>query len=309
MPKQARFISIIVLLALVLSACNLPSNGDEPAGADAVLTAAAQTVEANLTQAAAANPNPTATATTAVVLPTSTTSAPDITLVAPTNALPVATATQDCDKGDFVTDVTIPDGTVLDPGESFTKTWRIKNTGTCSWTPSYAIVFASGDAMDGPASQALTGNVNPGQTMDISVSLKAPDTNGSYQGYWKLRNGAGVLFATVYVDIKVGDDDDAAFAVTRVKNLDSYYISGHGAAFSADITTNNSGEVKYHWIVRESGHADLETAVASITFNAAGTKDVSMLWTGCPHSGSFTASIYIDTPNHQEFGSADFNCP
>jgi len=297
MPKQAPIISIILLLALVLSACNLPSSETETVGADAVLTAAAQTVEANLTQAAAANP----TATTAVVLPTSTTAAPDITLSAPTNTLPVATATQDCDKGDFVTDVTIPDGTVLDPGDSFTKTWRIKNTGTCSWTPSYTFVFASGDAMGGPASQALTGNVNPGQTMDISVSLKAPDAPGSYRGYWKLRNGSGVLFATVYVDIKVGGG--GPFAVTSVTYTVSTFDENtynNCPKVTANIKTNGAGTVTYTWTRSDGATSPTE----SIDFASAGTKSVEQKWyLGSGASGSdFWLGIYIDNPNHQDFG-------
>ena len=126
MSKLARLVSITLFLALVLSACNLPSTTQETEGADAVLTAAAQTVEANLTQAAILNPP------TVPVIPTSTTAPPTVTLAAPTNTKPVATATQNCDDADFVTDVTIPDGTTLSPNEDFTKTWRLKNAGTCS---------------------------------------------------------------------------------------------------------------------------------------------------------------------------------
>jgi hypothetical protein len=57
--------------------------------------------------------------------------------------------------------------------------------------------------MTGPSTQALAGSVNPGQTVDISVNLTAPGTDGNYRGNWKLRNGAGVLFTQFYVDIKV----------------------------------------------------------------------------------------------------------
>ncbi len=196
MSTLSRLVSIAIFLVLILSACNLPSSAREPESAGAVLTAAAQTVEANLTQSASQQ-QPPAIPTNTLGLPTSTVGVP------PTKKPPAPTATQDCDKANFITDVTIPDGTTLSPNDSFTKTWRLKNVGTCSWTPSYAIVFSSGDSMSGPATQALTGNVNPGQTMDISVDLKAPSTNGNYKGYWKLRNASGVLFAQVYVDIKV----------------------------------------------------------------------------------------------------------
>ena len=311
MFKYARFVSIVILLTLVLNACNLPSSDTETEGANAVLTAAAQTVEANLTQAAVANPNPTAT--TAVVLPTSTTASPDITLAAPTNTLPVATATQDCDKGDFVTDVSIPDGTVIDPGDSFTKTWRLKNTGTCSWTPSYAFVFASGDAMGGPATQALTGNVNPGQTVDISVNLKGPDSPGSYRGYWKLRNASGVLFATVYVDIKVGGG--GPFAVTSViTSVNPANYSGPCTdpggkridfTFSADIKTNGAGNVTYTWQRSDNATAPEE----SLTYTTAGTKTVTSTWSRWFNPGDNVTGwkrIYINEPNHQAFSEATF---
>ena len=228
----------------------------------------------------------------------------------------MATATQDCDKGDFVTDVTIPDGTILNPNESFTKTWRIKNTGTCSWTSAYAFVFSSGDAMDGPSAQSLAGNVNPGETVDISVNLKAPGTAGSYRGYWKLRNAAGVLFATVYVDIKVGaDNDNASFAVTSVfitVSPDNYSgpCTDPGGKkivfnFSADIKTNNAGDVTYTWQRSDNATAPEE----SLTFTSAGTKTVTTTWSRWFNPGDNDTGwerIYINQPNHQAFAKATF---
>jgi len=262
------------------------------------LTAAALTVEANLTQAALRN-----TPTAQIVQPTDTTAPPTITLAvaSATSNAPAATATQDCDDADFVADVTIPDGTVLDPNESFTKTWRLKNAGTCSWTSSYSVVFSNGDSMGGPANQALSGNVNPGQTVDISIDLKAPGTNGNYTGYWKLRNAAGVTFATFYVDIKVGG---GGFAVTSV-NLS---VSGSCGNFQieADIKTNGAGTVTYKWI-RSDGATDTATH-PDVVFDSAGTKSVSTSWSTTA-SGDKWMDIYIDKPNHQQFGRATFSCP
>lgn len=190
--NMKRLIPIILAVALTLSACNLPSNA--PATPDLASTTIAQTVQAALTSSA-----PTVTNT--VPAPVITTVAPPTVAPPPTRVVPTATST--CDIAQFITDVTIPDGTVLTPGQAFTKTWRIKNVGTCSWTPSYAVVFSSGNSMNGPATQALTGNVNPGQTVDISINLTAPSTPGDYTGYWKLRNAAGVLFTQFYVQMKV----------------------------------------------------------------------------------------------------------
>jgi hypothetical protein len=151
MSTQSRLLSIILFLALALSACNLPASTEEPAGPGAVLTAAAQTVEANLTQLALQS-SPTVSVQPISATATATATLAAVTSVAapPTGGAPGASATSDCDNADFVTDVTVPDGTVLDPGETFTKTWRLKNAGTCSWTPSYAHVFIWGSMADLP---------------------------------------------------------------------------------------------------------------------------------------------------------------
>jgi hypothetical protein len=302
MSNTSRLVSIVLFLALALSACNLPAKTQEAEGPGAVLTAAAQTVEANLTQLAAQN-TPTApvlSTDTPAVLPVTATATSAV--VFPTSAVPAATATQDCDKADFVTDVTVPDGTNMSPGESFTKTWRLKNSGTCSWTPSYAVVFNSGDSMSGPATQAMTTNVNPGQTIDISVDLKAPSTAGDYTGYWKLRNAAGVTFATFYVTIKVGGS--GIFAVTSV----TLSVTGSCGNFQiqADITTNGAGTVTYSW-VRSDGATDTN-AHPDLVFDSAGTKSVTTTWSTTA-SGNKWMDIYIDMPNHQQFGRANFSCP
>jgi hypothetical protein len=206
MTKTIRLASIFLVLLVGLSACNLPSNVTPTQGVDIVLTSAAQTVEANMTQAAILNP-PTVPATSTVNFLTSTL-AVSTTSVVTTSPPP----TQTCDVAQFIDDVTIPDGTVLDPNETFTKTWRLKNAGTCTWTPSYAVVFSSGESMNGPVNQALAGNVNPGQTVDISVELSAPGVVGNYRGYWKLRNAAGVHFSQFYVDIEVKTSTSTATA-------------------------------------------------------------------------------------------------
>ncbi|MBV6396857.1 MAG: hypothetical protein HFACDABA_02459 [Anaerolineales bacterium] len=109
----------------------------------------------------------------------------------PTPTLPPAAA---CDKAEFVADVTIPDGTTLAPGQAFTKTWRLKNIGTCTWTPSYSLAFVSGELMGGAASSALTSTVPPGATVDLSAYLTAPSASGAHEGSWMLRNSSGGFF-------------------------------------------------------------------------------------------------------------------
>jgi hypothetical protein len=88
----------------------------------------------------------------------------------------------------------VPDGTVFAPGITFSKTWRLKNVGTCTWTTGYSLMFDSGEKMGGPDAVTLPQSVAPGQTVDLSLNLTAPATAGTYRGYWKLRNANGVPF-------------------------------------------------------------------------------------------------------------------
>lgn len=155
----------------------------------------------------------TPTAPTQTPVPTTATSIPTNTPIPPTASqtpLPTATAVSYCDWVTFITDVTIPDGTKVAPGETFTKVWRLKNRGTCTWTADYMLVFVRGDQMGGTTAVHLPGNVAPGQTVDVSVTLIAPDKRGGYVGYWMLRNPSGALVGygvsanqAFYVDIEV----------------------------------------------------------------------------------------------------------
>lgn len=146
--------------------------------------------------------------------PTQTPPPPTLTVVPVTNT-PVPTSTQIppvtyCDWVAFVKDVNFPDGTVVAPGETFTKIWRLKNRGTCAWTSDYMLVFSSGTQMGGTTAVRLPGTVLPGQTVDVSVTLTAPVAEGPYTSNWMLRNPSGALFGTgekaniaFYVDVQV----------------------------------------------------------------------------------------------------------
>jgi len=98
------------------------------------------------------------------------------------------------DAAEFVADVTVQDNEVLPPGFVFTKTWRLANNGTCTWTSDYDLVFAGGDRMGGPQAQPLPRPVPPNQAINLSVQMVAPQINGTYRGDWQLRNADGELF-------------------------------------------------------------------------------------------------------------------
>ena len=118
---------------------------------------------------------------------------------------PLGTVGVACDDAAFVSDVTVPDGATLKAGQSFTKTWRLSNIGTCAWTAGYRLALVGGDALGG-TSTLLGKSVAPGAQTDISVTLTAPSSNGTFKGDWRMHNGTNQAFGSaVYVVIKVTD--------------------------------------------------------------------------------------------------------
>ena len=192
-----RICALTCILVLFLGACNLP---DEYAGLEAkpgvLYTEAAMTVSVQLTAAGIELPRKTSSPETP--MPDSASG----TVPAPTLVIPTYTPQgagddlpQACDQVKFVKDVTIPDEMDIAPGEKFTKTWRLQNAGSCPWGIGYLLYFESGDILGGPSSQDLTSEtIQPGETLDISVDLVAPQETGTYQGFWKLRNVKGEGF-------------------------------------------------------------------------------------------------------------------
>jgi hypothetical protein len=185
-----RLFVLFTLLATVLAGCNMPRNA---ADSEPDVTQAYQTVSARLTEAATLTPRVTATqpptATPATSTPTSPVTPGTVTATVKATSAPT-TGAKLCDQAapGVPIDVTVPDDTKFKPGEGFTKTWRLQNNGTCTWTKNYSLAVFSGDAMDAPDSVPMPSNVAPGQSVDISVDLTAPDSAGTYQGNWKLRN-------------------------------------------------------------------------------------------------------------------------
>ena len=194
-------LTLVVLLAVLLGACGQQTNETtEELDTDALITQIVLTARAGGTQTAQAMPvtptftpiaatntlEPIASPTTGITTPTAT-----IAYQQPTSGSSGGT-TSTCDVASFVEDVTIPDGTQFAPGEKFTKTWELKNTGTCTWNAAYQIVFYGGEQMEAGPTDALTGGeIAPGDVVQVSLDMTAPDTEGEYYSYWILRNANG----------------------------------------------------------------------------------------------------------------------
>jgi hypothetical protein len=314
---------LTILIILFLSACNVPALKSKPTESmETIQTAAAQTVSAaetgtaisQQTAAVIFTPVPTNTSEisiTQTAFPTMT-SYPEFTSTPSAQPVP-------CDRASFIADVTIPDGTVIGPNTTFTKTWRLKNDGSCTWTTAYKLFFVNGDAMNAPASVPLTGNVAPGQEVDLSVTFKSPAASGTYKSNWKLQNASGATFGlgdanqAFYVMINVGVTA-VPFAVTSV--IPSADPSTWNAAcpfaitLKAKITATAAGTVTYFW--ERSDGAQMPSR--SITFTEAGTQTITEELTGGFAGYTFDGyyRVYIDKPNHQYFTpvvNLDITCP
>ena len=203
--------SLLMLLALTiaLSACgNTATISSTDQIVSSIYTAGAQTSDAQAQiSASTSTPLPVSTATPTFV-PTLVS-----TLVPPTYApMPVYIQKSNlsqssglftevdqsvCNKSAYIDDITIPDGTILAPGEVFVKTWELKNTGYCTWKADSSLVFFKGNSMSGQNTE-IGKTLASGNQANFSVELTAPDAEGTYTGYWILADKYGYPFGTPF---------------------------------------------------------------------------------------------------------------
>ena len=241
--------AFIFILLTSLAACNLPKATPNPAATlQAVYTAQAQMAA---TLAAQGGTTATPLGLPTVTFPT----LPPFTAVPSQTPLPPTAAPQPvtfCDWAAYISDVSVPDGTIFAPGTQFTKTWRLKNIGTCAWTSAYSLVFVRGDGLSSnPTPLIASGSVPPGQVVDVSVNLTAPTLEGSYRSYWMLRNSSGTLFALggaardpFYVDIKV------VGGTTRVFDFAGEYCKADWRSGAGDLGCPGNVNGKKGYVIR-----------------------------------------------------------
>ncbi len=208
-PITLSLLLLVVSITLfLLAGCSQPATTTGKDTGNLDVTQAYQTVDARLTQAVAQTPEPPTATHTAD--PAAATATPGDTALGQTtataaNSLPTATffptfthtPAKRCDQAEAAypsIDVTIPDNTEIPAGNSFTKVWRVVNSGTCNWTAEYSAIFFSGEQLSAPNEVKISKPVSPGQSIDIDVNMIAPQGTGAYQGNWMLRNADGETF-------------------------------------------------------------------------------------------------------------------
>ncbi|MCB9421188.1 MAG: hypothetical protein H6667_15410 [Ardenticatenaceae bacterium] len=210
--------------------------------------------------------------------------------------LPVAEVDQaTCTRSiGFEEDLTVPDDTVFTPGEEFVKSWRLRNTGTCPWIEGYSLVFVNGDQMGSPETQPLPKIVAPGQTVDVSVSLTAPEAVGEYLGRWQISDANGDLFGvggfieeTIYTRIVV--------AIAGPTPEPNSAVIG-GVIWEDICFIQNDGTPSRGCVETEAG-SGFYIADGTLNFNEGRLSDieVSLSAGACPESGVVPASSVIAT--------------
>lgn len=303
-PRIYKTFALLISIALLASACGSSQES-------AIATSVVQTVQAGESRTQIAN------------LPTLTPEVPSLetTLtpaITPTSEATLVSAPADpnCAKASLVSE-NPPDQTILTPGQYFWKTWTLQNTGTCTWTTAYQLVFWNGDRLGSSISYALPDDVAPGETKDITIYLQAPDTAGSFTGFWRIKTpwesnfGVGQYDTSISTSIVVGSITPASrrtetvFGVTSV----TYTIDrACGAAntfytITAHITSNGPVQANFMWM-QSDGNNDEQNP---LNFTEAATKDVRREWS--QHKESSTnerwIQVIVTEPTYQEFEKVD----
>ena len=190
-----RFNLLIIVILLLLSACTSGNtskansvNPTDTSSSSALDTPIASTIKPTNTL----EPFPTPTIPPAATI----TPEPSPTTAVAMPTTPVAAAPTCTNRATLVRHLSFGDNSSIAFSSYFNKVWRIQNSGTCTWTTSYAFVFSSGEQMNAPAETPLPREVPPGETIDIQIVMKAPDVANSYNSNWMLRDSNGTLFGT-----------------------------------------------------------------------------------------------------------------
>jgi len=299
MRKQTLYItSILILAVFLLSACGPKTDATPTPDTDSIVaTSIVQTMQVMAeTQAAQVTPTLAATATPAV-LPSVT----PATVSLPTSTVQTVSLPANCLVAGLVSE-TIPDGTVIGRGSSFTKTWSIRNGGTCTWGTNYKMVFESGEKLGATVdSVALTQSVAPGMMTSVSVKMTAPNVDGTYIGYWDLLSDAGVLVGRFSVNIYVGTATPTPFSITSISYPSTPIELTVGNTTTVRITVVSDGPGTATYSIT-SAYGVTSPQGGDITFTAASSKPIDYS-IQCSSAGSYDLDIevYIDNPNHQKF--------
>jgi len=299
---------ILSALTVFMSACG--SAAQEQAN---ISTAVAQTVQAqnSLTKVAGMS---VITSTMTPEANFDTTMTPQALSTPAITNTPLSGAVEFCTANAAFVGETVPDGTILEPGATFTKVWRIQNDGTCTWDSQWQLIFYSGEIMGGSATYNFPQPAQPGQTVEVPIILTAPQLGGSYTGEWMLKSPWGMTFgvgqssAPLSVSIVVGSATPqnnrtaTVFGVTAVDYEVSVRCTDANTFYTitAQITSNGPVDVIFTWTQSDFNNERNNR----LTFREATTKSMTREWVQGNETSPTQrwAQVVITSPAYQEYG-------
>ncbi len=194
-------------LMLTLAACGASKADSTPTlSVEAIFTSAAQTFDAQQATELALTPpteTPAPTLTPAPTFPPLASPTGPVATISFNSPTAVGGGVPGCDNAAWIADVTIPDGTKMLPNQDFKKTWTMFNSGTCTWDNTYQLAFVDGDKLNGTDIHVPV-PVPPGQQINLTIDMQAPNSYGDYKGTWQMENAQNQSFGSqVWVSIKV----------------------------------------------------------------------------------------------------------
>ncbi len=192
-----------------------------------------------------------------------TTSAEITATTEPTTTAGASGSTVSCYSSKYIADVTIPDGTKLKNTEAFSKTWKVRNDGSCNWTDDTVLVYVGGTKMSSPDSVKV-GKVVSSTEVEVSVSLTAPDQYGNYTGLWQLKNAQGNFGTQLSAVIVAGEPPpgtvlaSAPPPVAPIGNIGSFEIGGQVDSFHRADLMKKAGMA---WVKVQSHGGDESGAI------------------------------------------------
>lgn len=300
-PRLYRILAVLIATAVLISAC-----GSAQRQESAISTAVAQTVQAQ-------NASETVPTSTSPALVLTDTPAPLASPSAAATQTPVPQAAVDfCTASATFAGENYPDGTIVQPGVTFTKIWHVQNSGTCPWDSNWQLIFSGGDLMGGATSYKIPEPVQPGDAIDVPVLLQAPALDGSYKGEWMLRSPWGKTFGVGQSNIPLSVAIVVGSAVPENKKTETVYgvtavaydivrncvQSNTYYEMNVNITTNGPVTVHFSWIQSDGNNR----ADDHLNFTEATTKTSTRQWI----QGNWTSpnprwvQIIITSPTYQE---------
>jgi hypothetical protein len=300
-----KILFLLVCTALIASSCGGPAQTDSE-----IATAVALTVQAQ--------ESPTQVPAHPTLTPVPTFQAEASPEPDPTSTPQPVVSNPGCTVSASLVSENPPDDVLLKPGEYFWKTWTLLNTGSCIWDNTYSLVFWSGERMGGLSSYPLTEIVRPEETLEISIYLQAPSTEGTSTGYWRLKSpwgadfGVGPLSSSFYAQIGVAEKPKygiAKVAQELIRDPATGCPANVRYTVYATITSNGPLEFEYYWEQSDGN----ESGIRTLKLTEAGSVTVEREWMlgrGATQNPRWIQFI-ITAPQYQAYERMIFlnNCP